>query len=198
MKGTKIAILSILVMTALSGSCIFQNEPLRPNTPPVIETFSPVSNDLYAMAPSDVITFTLTASDADSDELTYEFLLSDSCTTSMDSLLGTTSQVDFTAVRGGRYCLQGRVRDGVSFAYRNWFITVIEETNEPPRIVSFTPALDSLTTVLGSRIEFRIGAQDERPEFLRYAYYVNGQQVRSFSSSAVYEHWFLENGRFDV
>ncbi len=149
-------------------------------------------------APSESIIFSLEAFDADRDELSYVFMISDTCSASMDSMLGISNTVEFEARHGGFFCVQGRVHDGEDYVSRNWYITVIEESNEPPRIVSITPDLDSLSCVIGNTIEFRVGAFDENPQILRYTFSVNGVQIKRLATSPIFTHRFGENGRYDV
>ncbi|MCU0639003.1 MAG: hypothetical protein MUF59_03940 [Candidatus Krumholzibacteria bacterium] len=144
------------------------------------------------------MTFNVEAVDSDGDELSYAYMLSDTCVASMDSILATGSSAEFQAVNGGFYCIQARVYDGASYAYRNWYITVIEEHNEAPRIVSVTPDIDSLSCLIGNTVEFRIGATDDNPSVLRYTYRVNGVVIKNLSTSPIFTHRFGENGRYDV
>ncbi|MBU8920355.1 MAG: hypothetical protein KOO63_00695 [Bacteroidales bacterium] len=198
MSGKRLSLLLVIVLSVFSVSCIFQNEPLKPNLPPEIQSFSPPNEPIILQAPSEKVTFSIEASDPDRDELTYVYFLSDSCKGSGDSVLCNESTAEFHALKGGAYCIQGRVNDGATHVLRNWFVTVVEESNEPPEIISITPDMDSLSCVVGSTIEFRIGASDEKPHLLRYAYYVNGEQERAFTTSAVFNHRFPENGRYEV
>ena len=198
MRCKRFSVMLVLVLSVFSGSCIFQNEPLKPNLPPEILSFSPPSEPIVLQAPSETAIFSIDAVDPDRDELTYIYLVSDSCTGSMDSVLCTESTAEFQALKGGFYCIQGRVHDGATHVSCNWYVTVVEETNEPPEIISITPDMDSLSCMIGNTIEFRIGASDEKPHLLRYAYYVDEEEVRRFSTNAVYRHHFVENGHYDV
>lgn len=198
MHSNKIVLSLLLTASVLAGACIFQNDPVKPNVPPEITAYSPLQNLLTIEAPADKVVFSIEASDGDMDELRYMYLMADTCSSTMDSILGETSSVEFEAVNGGIYCIQGRVYDGSSYVSRNWYITVIEESNEPPRIVSIIPDIDSLSCLIGNSVDFDLGVWDDKPQYLRYTYLIDDVPKKVLSQSSAFDYRFFENGHFKV
>ncbi len=183
----------------LSGSCIFQNDPVRPNIPPVIEYFTPKSNDTTLTAPGEMLFFEMEASDLDRDELEYEFVMSTMTGALFDSVLSTTNSAEFHAVRGGHYKVEGSVRDGSEKIFINWFIEVVEEYNEPPEIVGFLPDMQYFSCLLMAPVEFRISAWDEKPADLYYQFWINGKAVTpTVTPQPYFIKRFEENGDYEV
>jgi hypothetical protein len=175
------------------GSCIFQNDPLAPNSLPIIEFSQPPIKFPRFMAPDSCL-FVIRASDADGDELEYRFMLD-------DSLLGTGDSVMFYASDSGDYHLVGSARDGSGSAEREWFVTVTEEHNDPPFIVGFLPAQHDVACVVGETLEFTFSVIDDKPEDLQYTYELSkvGQSaIHRFYGSPKLQYRFLERGEFDL
>ena len=61
-KAVAAALLVLTWVTTAFQSCIFQTDPVRPNSPPVIRDSSPEDLVLYMEAPVDSILFSMTAS----------------------------------------------------------------------------------------------------------------------------------------
>lgn len=199
MRYGKWFLVLILFSLVAAESCIFQNDPTKPNVPPVITAFSPEEIFLTRQAPAEKIVFSLEATDPDRDEVTYIFVLSDTIPSTPDSILtGGVDSAEFEALNGGFYHVQGRAYDGSGYACRDWYITVIEETNEPPEITFRYPDMDSISTVVGSTMEFRINVWDDHPEYLRYTYLVDGKVEKYYSTNPVFNHRFPENGIYEV
>ena len=198
-KIVKITV-AILLSMGLFSACIFQNDPVSPNIPPVIEYFSPQGNDTILEAPAEMLTFEMRASDLDRDELTYQYILSTLNGTVADSILSSSNLAEFRAVKGGRYRVEGNVRDGGDKIFVNWFIEVIEEFNKPPEILSFLPEMESFSCLLMEPVEFRISAWDEKPDYLRYQFWINGENVtyHLWSPHPYISYKFEENGSYNV
>ncbi|MBN2183926.1 MAG: matrixin family metalloprotease [Candidatus Krumholzibacteriota bacterium] len=191
---------SFLLSIGLFSSCIFQNDPASPNIPPVIEWFSPLSNDTTLVAPGEKMFFEMRAFDLDRDELSYEFIMSTLGGSVFDSVLSSTSSAEFRAIKGGRYRIEGSVRDGEDKISVFWFVEVFEAFNEPPVITGFIPEMEYFSCLLMEPVEFRIAAWDEEPEYLQYQFWINGVNVTShvWSPHPYISHKFEENGSYEV
>ncbi|MBN2071707.1 MAG: hypothetical protein JW814_09650 [Candidatus Krumholzibacteriota bacterium] len=201
MKRNIFITITVILPFLILNSCIFQNDPVRPNIPPTIESFSPQSNDTVLYAPTDMVSFDVWASDLDGDELTYEFVVSTISGSVVDSMLSSSNSADFFAIKGDRYHIQARVRDGGEQVSVNWYVEVIEDLNEPPVIKSFLPDMESFSCLLMRPVEFRISALDENPEYLRYKFLVKGVNTdyeSKWIKSSYISHSFVENGDYQV
>jgi hypothetical protein len=178
-------------------SCIFQTDPARPNAPPYIEEFSPDELLLVIEAPVDSVRFSFSAADPDRDELTYSFLHIGHEGEVLE-LLHEGSDYTFDPEEGGFYHIQGRACDHSDFVARDWYVTVIVQHNDPPEIVWYSPDQDSITTLIGSALEFRMGVEDDHPDDLRYSYYVDDYPIEILDETSAAQHRFMENGFFDV
>ncbi len=195
----KLTITSFLVcVVALLGSCIFQNDPAMPNSPPYIVSCSPEAYEIMLEAPVDVCSFSLVGKDIDNDQLDYRYILTDLSAEDIDSVVGTGDIYKFEAKRGGLYRLQGRVYDGTDYAHRDWYLEVIEEYNEPPVAQRIQPDIDSISCAIGNSIEFRIGVDDDRPDMVRYIFMMDGEVEVENSRNPIWENRFMENGIFKV
>jgi hypothetical protein len=175
------------------GSCIFQNDPLKPNNPPVIEFSHPPQQHLSMTVPDSCL-FVIQASDADGDIIDYRFLVG-------DSVLGLRDTVLFFAVDSGYFHLQGLAMDGSECATRSWHINIDAKPNEPPLIIKFLPSQQYVSCTVGETLEFVFSAIDDDPEDLVYSYElsrVEGGGVRRFYGSPTLVHRFLERGEFDL
>jgi len=178
-------------------SCIFQTDPARPNAPPYIKDSSPEDLLVEMEVPVDSIMFSFTAEDPDRDELSYRYVLVDN---DGDLIIVLHEGRDFTFEpnEGGFYHLQGRAYDHSDYVARDWYVTAFELTNDPPVIDWFSPDQDSITTLIGSTIEFRMGVADDHPEDLRFSYYVGGIPIEIMDPTSSTTYRFMENGMFDV
>jgi len=136
-------------------SCIFQTEPVRPNSPPYIKDFSPEDLLLVIEAPANSILFSFTADDPDRDELSYRYVLLGDEGEILEILHNGPDYV-FEPEEGGFYHLQGRAQDHSDYAARDWYVTFIELHNDPPVIDWYSPDQDSITTLIGLPVEFRL------------------------------------------
>ncbi len=178
-------------------SCIFQTDPARPNSPPYIKDSCPEDLLLVIEVPIDSILFSFTAGDPDRDELTYSYVLVDNEGEVLEILHNGPDYV-FEPQEGGFYHLQGRAHDHSDYAARDWYVTAIELHNDPPVINWYSPDQDSITTLIGSTIEFRMGVEDDHPEDLRYSYYAGSVPIEIMDETSAAQYRFTENGFFDV
>ena len=195
-KATGLIILGLAWGMAFQ-SCIFQTDPARPNSPPYIKESSPEDLLLVMEAPIDSILFSFTAEDPDRDELTYMYVLVDNEGEILE-VLHYGQDYLFEPDKGGFYHLQGRAHDHTDFVARNWYVTAIELHNDPPVIVWYSPDQDSITTLIGSVLEFRMGVEDDHPEDLRYSYYAGSVPIEIMDETSWAQHRFMTNGFFDV
>ena len=195
-KATGLIILGLAWGMAFQ-SCIFQTDPARPNSPPYIKDAWPEELLLVIEAPVDSIMFSFTADDPDRDELSYRYVLIGNEGEVLEVLHDGSDYV-FDPEKGGFYHLQGRAHDHSDYAARDWYVTVIELHNDPPVIDWYSPDQDSITTLIGSTLEFRMGVEDDHPEDLRYSYYAGSVPIEIMDETSVAHHRFMENGLFDV
>jgi hypothetical protein len=179
-------------------SCIFQNDPVRPNSPPTITFAFPDELVLVMQAPTDTIRFTLEAGDPDLDEITYRWVFLDRDGNVESTVVTGDNSYTFDPVIGGFYHIQGRAHDRVDYAAHDWYVTVIEEHNEPPEIVWRAPDQDSISVLIGNSLEFRMGVEDDHPEDLRYTYYVGAERIEYLDPTPDISYRFMQNGIFDV
>jgi hypothetical protein len=178
-------------------SCIFQTDPVRPNSPPYIKDSWPEDLLLVIEAPVDSIIFSFSAVDPDRDELTYRYVLVDNDGKVLEVLHQGADYV-FEPEQGGFYHLQGRAQDHSDYVARDWYVTAIELTNDPPVVVWQSPDQDSITTLIGSTLEFRMGVEDDHPQDLRYSYYAGGSPIKIMDLTSSVQYRFMENGFVDV
>jgi hypothetical protein len=186
MMTTKALLAAILLAALSAGSCIFQNDPLEPNRPPEILSYTPDVSFFTLTAP-DSCAFSMLASDPDGDEIRYSWLVGDSVISSRDTAV-------FHAVRPGAYAIRGVARDGARRAIRDWQVTVLFKDDAPPRIEWYFPEQKTVACAVGDTIEFHIRATDDHPESLRYIYRLDGEMLHSGSPHLV--NRFMERGDF--
>ncbi|MCX5752980.1 MAG: hypothetical protein NTW97_04950, partial [Candidatus Krumholzibacteria bacterium] len=187
MKKRCVAIGLVLALSVLA-SCIFQNNPLEPNNPPMIRSYTP-QETFFSLTAPDSCVFSIGAVDPDGDDIMYMFV-------SGDSVLSRADTAKFYAIKPGRYDIRGEARDGTTKAFREWQVTVLSKDNEPPRITSLSPEQAAVACAIGDTLEFRITAEDDHPQDLQYFYLLDGAILQSGSS--VLAHRFMERGDFLV
>jgi hypothetical protein len=192
MKNRVVALITIIGTLAI-GSCIFQNDPLKPNSPPVIE-FSDPSWRYHAFVAPDSCLFSIRAVDADGDMVDYRFVIG-------DSVLGTSDKIMFFATDSGYYHLQAYAMDGSAHATRSWIFTVDEEYNEPPFIIGFLPPQREISCTVGETLVFTFSVIDDKMESLQYTFEltkIGETGTRRYYGSQTLEYRFLERGDFKL
>ncbi|HUV36418.1 MAG TPA: hypothetical protein VMX58_05730 [Patescibacteria group bacterium] len=194
MKQTA-ALIIVLVGAFALGSCIFQNDPLKPNNPPIIEFSYPPERYLSRTAP-DSLLFFIRAVDPDGDIIDYIFVIG-------DSVLGTSDSLMFFATDSGDYHLQGLAMDGNERAAHSWFITVDEDYNEPPFIIGYLPSQREVSCTVGETLAFSFSTFDPNNTLdeLQFTYElkkIGEAQTSRFYGSAQFEYRFLERGEYDL
>jgi len=152
----------IVTVLFVLGSCIYQNDPLSPNQPPVISSFEPYGRDLQVVVP-DTCIFRVYAHDPDGDELSYFFYVNDSLASMCDSL-------KYFALSPGLYNIKCKVYDGSTHSDREWILRVLDKENKPPIITWYFPEQAEVSAAVGDTIIFHISAQDDDPESLEYIF----------------------------
>ncbi|MCK4237025.1 MAG: hypothetical protein KAX38_07880, partial [Candidatus Krumholzibacteria bacterium] len=183
-----IGIILILVLASGMGSCIFQNDPAKPNSPPIIKSYQPDSTYMYRKVP-DTLVFLIRAIDLDGDQLDYRFLIE-------DEVSSTTNSLVFYADFAGEYHIQGLVYDGSDSVFHNWYVDVRGHDNEPPYINWFLPEQANVACAVGDVLEFHIGVIDDDPASLRYYYTLDSLLLSSTSPNLL--HRFMERGDYTL
>ena len=175
-----------LTITIVVASCIFQNDPVRPNNPPVLESYFPRWTFKTIILP-DSCFFNISASDPDGDMLDYKFYMN-------NELISTSDSVVFYGFVEGDYTIEGRACDSGEYVSRKWVVTVIAKPNTPPVIDWRDPEQSSVACVVGDPLEFHFSVKDDHPESLFYTFLVDDVEI--FSGYPDLVHRFLENGDF--
>ncbi len=180
--------IGLVIALSVLASCIFQNNPLEPNNPPTIRSYTP-SQSFFSLTAPDSCVFSIGAVDPDGDDIVYLFV-------SGDSVLSRADRATFYAVEPGRYDIRGEARDGTTKVSRAWQVTVLSKDDEPPTITSSHPDQSTIACAVGDTLEFRITADDDHPETLVGLYLLDGAELQSGSFTLA--HRFMERGDFVV
>ena len=181
----KRAIWLILCATATIGSCIYQNNPLAPNQPPILVYAAPEVTYFNLTAP-DSVTFRVRASDPDGDQVQYFFWVN-------DSLMTTRNEFTFRAIAAGHYAIRVEARDVGRKAVHEWFVTVFSKENTPPDITWWYPEQSSVACAVGDTLEFHLHAEDSG-DTVRYSYYLDARLLHSGSPDLI--NRFMQQGDF--
>ena len=138
---------------------------VAPNSPPVIEAWTPES-PRFRIDPGAVTNFSVTASDSDDDELSYEWVVfrtTENRSSLLDYRSGTNSFAFNSSAYGeGRYEIYVSVGDGGHSTGHSWIIIVAEEawTMYTPAPVPYT-WLERYYTALDTWEDYEDRAFDE-------------------------------------
>ena len=186
MMMMKVALAGLLGATLVISSCIFQNNPLEPNQPPSIQSYTPQTTYFTLIAPDSCV-FSIKAVDPDGDDIRYVFEVG-------DSTLGITDSLKFFAVVPGQYDIRAEAWDAGLRVYHEWHVTVVKKDNAPPSITWFQPDQADVACAVGDTLEFHFQVEDDAPEALRFSYLLDGALLRAGSSALIYR--FMERGEF--
>ncbi len=182
----RFAAIGLVLALPVFSSCIFQNNPLEPNNPPTIRSYTPLQT-FFSLSAPDSCVFSIGVVDPDGDNIAYLFMLG-------DSVLSRANTATFYAVIPGCYDIRGEARDGTTKALRNWQVTVFSEENEPPRITSSYPEQTTIACAVGDTLLFHVTAEDDQPQTLQFLYLLDGALLQSGSFDLTQR--FLERGDF--
>lgn len=182
----KIALTVALLSALAFQSCIFQNDPLAPNRPPTIQSYTPQLT-FFSLTIPDSCVFSIKGGDPDGDNLVYSFVAGDSVLSDCDS-------VKFYAVKPGVYDIRGEAKDGTTEAYHEWHVTVLEKNNQRPAITWFMPDQRLVACAVGETLEFHFKVTDDHPGALQYSYLLDGALLYSGSPDLI--NRFMERGDF--
>gem|GEM_PF-1228757 len=170
------------------GSCLFQNNPLAPNNPPVIDYYYPIRADT-SLEMNDTCVFRLRGSDPDGDQVNYRFMIGDSVISTSDTSMFFGTDPDTVSLRG-------IVADSENYVSHVWSITVQGPQNTPPSITWRDPERSNVSCTVGDILTFAFSVRDDFPEVLRYTYRL-GPDVISTGDS-ILSRQFRENGEFTL
>jgi hypothetical protein len=182
-----VTLIAIAVAVSL-GSCIFQNDPVKPNTGPTLVSYYPPRTFITVVLP-DTLRFGLHASDPDGDELRYRFVVGDSVLSASDSAV-------FYGIVEGEYAVIGSAFDDGAEITHTWNVTVAAEPNVAPVITGWDPEQGTIACVIGDTVSFEFWVEDDNYEAHRYSWFVDDEEV--FTGYAELHHRFMENGQYTV
>jgi hypothetical protein len=188
MMMKRVAAIGLALALAGLASCIFQNNPLEPNNPPTIRSYTPPETFFSLIVPDSCL-FSIGAVDPDGDSIAYVFV-------SGDSVISRADTAKFYAVKPGVYNIRGEARDGTTKAFRSWQVTVLLKEDEPPRITSSYPEQTNVACAVGDTLVFHFTAVDDHPETLVYLYLLDGALRQSGSSTLAQR--FMDRGDYLV
>ena len=183
-------LISLLLLPLIAHSCIFRSDPLAPNSPPVLEDYEPAEMYIILVIPDD-LTFRVSASDPDRDELEYLFVVDGTEVSHLDSLY-------FHPLESGEYEITATVSDASSSISRHWTVTVNDEPNVPPVISNPQPDQQTFACTVGDTLDFSYSVDNEPGQTIYFSYEVDGEPVVERLTSSHYQHRFLETGVYDM
>jgi len=180
----------------LFSSCIFQNDPLRPNKLPVITEYYPADRIQNVIIPGNSLDLHIEGIDPEGDTVSYSFAIVN-LPGGGDSILCRSNSFRFTAEDSpGLYNVEGRVHDSDGYSSRNWFINVKRRVNDPHTILEYFPPSNLIQCGLGDTLRFNISrVEDDHPDDLMFKYLLGDSVI---SEGRKLEHRFIENGRYHI
>lgn len=136
------------------------------NDPPQIISYLPDSLYITTMQ-NQAVNFSISASDIDGDDLSWQWSVDGVTQTSSDSTFS------FAAQDVGTFSIEGTVSDGILTDAVQWNVEVLLP-NQPPQIISYEPADTLITLASGTAITFSVNAIDPEGEELYYSWYLGG------------------------
>ncbi|MDD3905131.1 MAG: glucoamylase family protein, partial [Candidatus Omnitrophica bacterium] len=156
------------------------------NNPPVIASYVPATTAVSATVSAGTVNFSVAATDADGDNLTYKWTVDGSATSN------TTSNYVFTVLSAGTHVVTASVTDNkiasTEEPVTTWNITIAEDpVNNSPEITAHTPGGSSFSMTSGNSQVFSVTATDlDSADTLTYAWTVDGVTVGTNSNSYTY------------
>ena len=155
------------------------------NNPPVINSQTPASSSVN-ITTGNPQTFTVNASDADGDTITYSWTVN-------GVAAGTnSSSFTYTPIVDGQYPVVVTVDDGKTPAAQQnkatWNLVATSQmpVNNPPVINSQAPASSTVNITTGNSQTFTVNASDADGDTITYSWTVNGTAAGTNSSSFTY------------
>ncbi|MFO7914352.1 MAG: matrixin family metalloprotease [Candidatus Krumholzibacteriales bacterium] len=189
------ASLAIAVLLLIS-SCIFQNDPLRPNKLPVVTGYFPPEKMQEVIIPGSSVDLYIEGVDPEGEDVHYSFAIVN-LPGGQDSILCNSNSFNFSADDSpGLYNVEGRIHDSEGYTSVNWFLNVKRRENEPHEIVDYYPHSQLIQCSLADTLEFGITRViDDHPEDLRYKYLLGDSMLVESRSLT---HRFMENGKYYI
>ncbi|MBD3179069.1 MAG: matrixin family metalloprotease [Candidatus Latescibacteria bacterium] len=178
------------------SSCIFQNDPLKPNRLPVITGYGPADKMQNVIIPGSALDLYIEGVDPEGDDVSYSFAIVN-LPGREDSILCRSNSFHFTAEdRPGLYNVEGRVHDSEGYSSRNWFLNVKRRDNNPHEIVDYYPKTLLIQCALGDTLRFGITrVEDDHPDELNYRYMLGDSLL---VESKYLTHRFLDNDQYTI
>ncbi len=129
-------------------------------------------------------TYTLVATDVDGDSLRYE--LAGAPGGMRIDAAGIITWTP-TGADAGRHTARVRAIDPLGLYAEQVFALTVIAVNDPPQLVTVTPALDAPVAVIrGESVTLAVTAADEEGDTLSYAWRRNGEPIAGIASSLAY------------
>lgn len=183
-------LIALFLLPLIAHSCIFRSDPLAPNSPPVLELYEPSEMYITLVIP-DGLTFRVTATDPDRDELEYCFDIDGEEANKLDSLY-------FHPLESGVYEIAATVSDASASVKRHWTVTVNDKPNEPPVISNPQPDQQIFACTVGDTLRFSYSVDNEPGQPMVFSYELDGEPIAENLPSPDYELRFLETGVHDL
>jgi len=156
---------------------------------PVIGTFNPAIE--VSMPENSSLSFCLTASDPDGDNLTFRWTFDNFPVNESDNRTNFTYLANYLSA--GKYKVNVTVHDGLRGTNRLWNLTVTD-VNAPPEITDWNPKNASIAVAeAGSQI-FSIVGRDIDNQTLSYKWLVNGSLQSGSNSIWTYRPGYNDSG----
>ncbi|MCK4350720.1 MAG: hypothetical protein KAX13_07670, partial [Candidatus Krumholzibacteria bacterium] len=183
-----VLLIALFLLPFLTESCIFQSDPVAPNSPPILNDYEPKVTYFSIVIPDSCL-FWIDVLDTDNDYLDYTFTVRDVVVSEADSFC-------FKPLEKGFFNIKGIARDGNDYVIREWFVTVQDKAKEPPEIVNRDPGQGSVATVVGDALHFSFSVDDDNPSSLRFSYTLDDEMLVQYLKSSDYDLRIFETGEF--
>ena len=162
-----IAVLALLGLAIYLGCS--PDAPTIFDRPPLVTGFAPESQELDAFV-GDTLMFALRGADPDRDPLHQYFTLGDSV---VSGGLDWMYIVEDT----GSVTVRAIITDGANESTVSWQLMRHKRINFAPQIIDFNPVESTPFVIVGTAIEFAVGAVDEDEDELTYRITVDDSLV---------------------